>query len=318
MVARIPALSLASVKPATGILLFWSVMSSLFRASMPPVKRTSMVFRATPVADSGTVFLDHLVDGHARWDHGVDVRLGVDVEVQDSAAFLLLRPPHGRFDVVALPDGASSDPVGGGELLVVRPGYGGLRVAAVVEELLPLADHPQVTVVQNGDLYVQPEVPYRGELLDVHLDAAVAGYDPDGVFRIGESHAHRCGQREAHRAEAATRDVAVGLGELEELGRPHLVLPHVCNEPQVGACGGFYSLHHLYRTVLVPRRLLAAPLRFLALRQFLTPLLTSFAPIGGVIQVSEDRTHGRLRVCGYPHGRLYDLAELRGVHVDVD
>jgi hypothetical protein len=40
-------------------------MSSLFRASIPPVKRTSMVFRATPVADSGTVFLDHLVDGHA-------------------------------------------------------------------------------------------------------------------------------------------------------------------------------------------------------------------------------------------------------------
>src|SRR5215208_1956505 len=201
MVARMPPgwspASRASVKPATGILLFWSVMSSLFRASIPPEKRTSMVFRATPVAGSGTVFFDHLVDGHARGDHGVDVRLGVDVEVQYGAAFLLLRPPHGRLDVVALADGAPGEPVGGGELLVVRPGYGRLGVAAVVEELLPLADHPEVTVVQNGDLYVQPEVPYRGELLDVHLDAAVTGYDPDGVFRIGESHAHRR-QREAH------------------------------------------------------------------------------------------------------------------------
>src|SRR5215208_5997495 len=191
MVARIPSPSRASVKPATGIRLFWSVIRSLFRASIPPVKRTSTVFMATPVADSGTVFLDHLVDGHARWDHGVDVRLGVDVEIQESAAFLFLRPPHGRPDVVSLSDGAPGQPVGGGELLVVGPGYGRLGVAAVVEELLPLADHPEVTVVQNGDLYVQPEVPYRGELLEVHLDAAVAGYDPHGIFGVGEGHAHR-------------------------------------------------------------------------------------------------------------------------------
>src|SRR5688500_19016611 len=281
MVALIPSLSLPSVKPATGILLFWSVMSNLFRASMPPVKRTSMVFRATPVAGSGTVFLDHLVDGHARWDHGVDVRLGVDVEVQYGAAFLLLSPSNRCFYVVALPDGAAGEPVGGGELLVVGTGYGRLGVAAVVEELLPLADHPQVTVVQHGDLYVQPEVSYRGELLDVHLDAAVAGYDPDGVFRIGESHAHRRRQREAHRAEASARDVAVGLGELEELGRPHLVLPHVSDEPQVGACRGLYGLHHLYGTVLAPRRLLAAPLRLLALCQFLAPLFASITPVRG-------------------------------------
>src|SRR5215208_7914921 len=126
MVARIPSPSRASVKPATGIRLFWSVIRSLFRASIPPVKRTSTVFMATPVADSGTVFLDHLVDGHARWDHGVDVRLGVDVEVQDGATFPLLRPPHGRLDVVALADGAPGEPVGGRELLVVRTGYGRL------------------------------------------------------------------------------------------------------------------------------------------------------------------------------------------------
>src|SRR5687768_4407194 len=191
MVARIPSLSLPSVKPATGILLFCSVISSLFRASIPPEKRTSMVFRATPVADSGTVFLDHLVDGHACWDHGVDISLGVYVEVQDGAAFLFLRPLNRCLYVVAVAEGAAGEAVGGGELLVVGPGYGRLGVAAVVEELLPLADHPQVAVVQNGYLYVQPEVPYRGELLDVHLDAAVAGYDPHGVFRIGESHAHR-------------------------------------------------------------------------------------------------------------------------------
>src|SRR5215211_6970292 len=318
MVARIPSLSLPSVKPATGILLFCSVMSSLFRASIPPVKPTSMVFRATPVADSGTVFLDHLVDGHARWDHGVDVCLGVDVEVQDGAAFLLLRPLNRCLDVVAFADGAPGEPVGGGELLVVGPGYGRLRVAAVVEKLLPLADHPQVTVVQNGDLYVQPEVPYRGELLDVHLDAAVAGDDPHRVFWIGECHARRRGQGEAHRAETPASDMAVGLGELEELGCPHLVLAHVGDEPQVGPGRGLYGLHNLDRTVLVPRRLLAAPLRLLAICQLIAPLLASFALVRSIIQMSEDRTHRGLRVSGYPHGRLYDLAELRGVDVDVD
>src|SRR5215210_1576020 len=285
-------------------------MSSLFRASIPPVKRTSMVFKATPVVGSGTVFFDHLVDGHARGEHGVDVRLGVDVEVQDGATFLLLSPLNRCLDVVAFADGAPGEPVGGGELLVVGPGYGRLRIAAVVEKLLPLSDHPEVTVVQDGDLYVQPEVPYRGELLDVHLDAAVTGYHPHGVFGIGEGHAHRRRQREAHRAEAPARDVTVGLGELEELGSPHLVLSHVGDEPQVWAGGGLYGLHNLYRTVLVPRRLLAALFRLLGLRQFLAPLLASFALVGGIIQVSQDRTHRGLRVCGYPYGRLYDLAEL--------
>src|SRR5215210_1246153 len=104
MVARIPSVSRPRLKPAKGMRLFWSVIKSRFRASIPPVKRTSTVFRATPVAGSGTVFLDHLVDRHARWDHGVHVRLRVDVEVQDAAPFLLVRPPDSVLDAVALAD----------------------------------------------------------------------------------------------------------------------------------------------------------------------------------------------------------------------
>src|SRR5919199_711035 len=141
MVARIPSVSRARVKPATGMRLFWSVIRSRFRASIPPVKRTSTVFRATPVAGSGTVFLDHLVDRHARGDHGVHVGLGVDVEVEYGAPFPLLRPPHRFLDIIALADRTPRETVGGGEPFVVRARYGRLRVAAVVEELLPLADH---------------------------------------------------------------------------------------------------------------------------------------------------------------------------------
>src|SRR4051794_228968 len=153
MVARIPSASRPRVNLATGIRLFCSVIRRRFRASIPPVKRTSTVFRATPVAGSGTVFLDHLVDRHARWDHGVHIGLGVDVEVEDGASFLLLRPPHGLLDAIALADRTPREPVGGREPFVVRSRYGRLGVAAVVEELLPLADHPEVAVVQDGDLY---------------------------------------------------------------------------------------------------------------------------------------------------------------------
>src|SRR5215213_6700136 len=267
MVARIPSGSCPRVNPATGMRLFWSVIRSRFRASIPPVKRTSTLFRATPVAGSGTVFLDHLVDRHARWDHGVHVRLRVDVEVEEGAPFLLVRPPDSVHDAVSLADGASREAVSGGEPFVVRARYWRLGVAAVVEELLPLADHPEVAVVQDGDLYVQPELLYCGELLDVHLDAAVAGDDPDGVFGISERHAHRRRQREAHRAEAAARAVAVRPRKLAELGSPHLVLTHVRDDPQIRAGRLLYGFHHLYRTVLVPRRFLAPPLRLLGLRE---------------------------------------------------
>src|SRR5215212_10332095 len=120
MVARIPSPPRPRVKPATGMRLFWSVIRSRFRASIPPVKRTSTVFRATPVAGSGTVFLDHLVHRHAGRNHGVHVGLGVDVEVQEGAPLLLLCPLHRFPYIIALANGASREAVGGGELLVVR------------------------------------------------------------------------------------------------------------------------------------------------------------------------------------------------------
>src|SRR4028119_620013 len=153
----VPSAPACPFTPATGIRLFWRVIMKRFRARMPAARRTLTVLDATPVA-SGAIFLDHLVHAHARRDHGVDVLLGVDVEVQDDAPVLLLCPPHGPFNVVALADGLAGQAVGGGKLLVIGAGYGGLRVAAVVEELLPLADHAKVAVVQDGDFYVQAEV----------------------------------------------------------------------------------------------------------------------------------------------------------------
>src|SRR3712207_8472676 len=56
------------------------------------------LFRST----LGAIFLDHLVHAHPTRDHGVHVRFGVYVEVQDHTPRSLLRPLHRRLDVVAL------------------------------------------------------------------------------------------------------------------------------------------------------------------------------------------------------------------------
>src|SRR5918998_3895567 len=136
-------------------------MMRRFSASRPPARRSSIGLRAVACVTLGAIFLDHLVYAHAARDHGVDVRLGVYMEVEDDATRLPLRPPHDCLDVVALAHRLAAQAVRGGELLVVGASYGRLRVAAIVEELLPLAHHTEVAVVEDGHLDVEAEVPDR-------------------------------------------------------------------------------------------------------------------------------------------------------------
>src|SRR3712207_6746601 len=121
-------------KPATGIRLFRNVIMRRFKASRSPLTRASIRLRAL-ITVLGAIFLDHLVHAHAARDHGVHVSLRVYVEVQDDATRLLLCPMDRRLDVVALAHRPAAQAVRGGELLVVRAGYGRLRVAAGVGEL---------------------------------------------------------------------------------------------------------------------------------------------------------------------------------------
>src|SRR5918992_1428576 len=112
-------------------------MMRRFRASRPPLRRTSIGLRAVACVTLGTIFLDHLVHAHAARDHGVHVGLRVYVEVQDDTTRLLLSPPHHRLDVVALAHRLAAQAVRSGELLVVGTRYRRLRVAAVLGEMLP-------------------------------------------------------------------------------------------------------------------------------------------------------------------------------------
>ena len=75
-----------------------------------------------------------------------------------------------------------------------------------VEGFLPLADHAEEAVVDDGDVEGDAFLDDGGELGGGHLEAAVAGDDPDVFFGLGEFGADGGGQGEAHGAEAAGGD----------------------------------------------------------------------------------------------------------------
>ena len=96
-----------------------------------------------------------------------------------------------------------------------------------MEELLPLTDHPEVAVVENGELHLDPLLHHRGHLGHVHLESAIAGDRPYRLIGTREADAHGGGDREAHRAQTTRGDVRVGTLEGVTLRHPHLMLPHV-------------------------------------------------------------------------------------------
>ena len=102
-------------------------------------------------------------------------------------------------------------------------------VVARVDDLLPLADHPELLVVEQRDLDRDAVLDEGHQLLERHLEAAVAGDRPGLAVRPAERGAHRRRHAEAHRAEAARADVAVRLAEPRVAGEPHLVLAHVAD-----------------------------------------------------------------------------------------
>ena len=130
--------------------------------------------------------LDRLAERRARRDHREHVRLLLDQELDQRRARrgparrAARRPPgpprstrhpgmpyaSARRDVVGTPDRRR-------------------RVAAAVEELLPLPHHPQVAVVEDRHLHRDALLHHGGDLLHVHLEAAVARDGPDRLVRAG-------------------------------------------------------------------------------------------------------------------------------------
>src|SRR5699024_8696717 len=158
--------------------------------------------------------------GHHRPHH----RVGADGEVHDHRPVVdLHRLGDGRVDVLvpfaAQPHAAvclcELDEVGhpGGAVTGVQVGIG---VALVVEEVLPLPDHAQRTVVD--DRVLDRDVVYDAgrELLIGHLEAPVAVDAPHCPVRLPDLGSHRRRNRVPHGAQATGVDPGAGVLVLDE------------------------------------------------------------------------------------------------------
>src|ERR1017187_1132442 len=76
-------------------------------------------------------------------------------------------------------------------------------VVAIVEELLPLAHHAEIAVVNDGDVDLDLLLDNGGEFGSGHLEATVPNDDPDFFVGAGEFGADRGGERKSHGGKAA-------------------------------------------------------------------------------------------------------------------
>src|SRR5688572_1319857 len=122
----------------------------------------------------------HLARGGAGRDHRVGVLLARDADVDHDGAVGLERGLDVGDERGLVRQAHARGPVGLGELDEVGPlAEVDLGVALVPEQLLPLADHAQVAVVEDEHLDRDAVLGAGGQLLRVHLDRAVAA-DHDG------------------------------------------------------------------------------------------------------------------------------------------
>ncbi len=147
----------------------------------------------------------HVLQGGAGGDHREDVvflhHLGVD---HAGPVVVVHRRLEHAVDVAASADAQALDAVGRRQLDEVGVAFEvDARQAVVEEQLLPLADHAQVVVVDDQHLDGQLVQGGRGQLAHGHLEAAVADDGPDLLVRVGELRADRRREAEAHGAGAA-------------------------------------------------------------------------------------------------------------------
>src|SRR5450756_1047105 len=123
-------------------------------------------------------FFDHVGDGGTRRDHGIDIGLGLDDEIDDDRAIGLHGFAHGCLHICAPRDLHTGQAVGIGQFDVIGSGNGRFRVVVVVEKVLPLAHHAEVTVIHDGYFDGDALLFEGSQFLNVHLDAAIARHDP--------------------------------------------------------------------------------------------------------------------------------------------
>src|SRR5581483_8818920 len=171
---------------------------------------------------------DHFAIGPARRHHRIDVLVAGDRHVDKTrpGTAQYLGKGFGRIGGLPQIERAQAEAArDGGEVRAFCETAG--VVASAVKELLLLAHHAQVRVVEQNNFHLGVFFRSRGEFLDIHQQAAVAGETDNRPLGARERRADRRRQAEAHGAETAGGEPLARLFERIGLRRPHLVLPHV-------------------------------------------------------------------------------------------
>src|SRR3989338_7149970 len=118
----------------------------------------------------------------------------------------------------------------------------------VVKSLLPLPHHPQIIVVDDGDLYRKFMDHRRGHFLNIHLDRTIARYADHRFIGKSELRADRRGKTVAHGAEPAASEELIGSVHFVVLRRPHLMLAHIGRHDSVAPKDLAELLYRVLRT----------------------------------------------------------------------
>src|SRR5271155_1617009 len=143
---------------------------------------------------------NHGVKIGARGHHWEDRVLLLHAEINHVCTAMFTRVTNRWKHVGTLPDRRTGQIKCSGELHEIRAIQRSSLVSAFVEKFLPLPHHPQITIVDNGNLDFKTLLRDRGQFSHRHLESAVASHDPN--FRVGprELGPDSRGQGESHRA----------------------------------------------------------------------------------------------------------------------
>ena len=167
---------------------------------------------------------DELVKTAAGRDHGEDRDLLVGDDLEKGRALGVDEPLETLDNLIGLADTLGLDAHGITELDEVRVLLMGVRVAVVVEEVLPLGDHTLLLVVEDDDLDANVELSSGGQLSESHAEGGVTINVDNESIGLGDLGADGGGETEAHSTETTRGDHGTGVAPAEVLSGPHLML----------------------------------------------------------------------------------------------
>src|SRR6516165_8973372 len=160
-------------------------------------------------------------------NHRVNRIFLLDHKVEQKRAWCRTRLVDGNGNVGACGYCAACDAVSIGQFDEVRTDQRRGFVVAVIEELLPLANHAEISVVDDGDVDLDLFLHDGGKLGGSHLKSAIAGNHPYLFVGASDLRPDRCGQSKAHGSKAAGSDQRTWPFVVEVLRLPHLVLSYI-------------------------------------------------------------------------------------------